>query len=81
MFDTSLAQAVERFALVTHDVPDAELDREWAWGAYDSDRKDVGRYRSLAQRSQAPLAPDLRRAGGGRRGDDRRRAGRRGAQA
>jgi len=37
MFDTSLAQAVERFALVTHNVPDAELEREWAWGAYDSE--------------------------------------------
>ena len=37
MFDTSLAHAVERFAQVTQGVPDPDLDREWAWGAYDSE--------------------------------------------
>lgn len=37
MFKTSLARAVEQFADVTQGVPDAELDREWAWGAYDSE--------------------------------------------
>ena len=37
MFETSLARAVEQFADVTQGVPDSELDREWAWGAYDSE--------------------------------------------
>jgi hypothetical protein len=37
MLKTSLARAVEQFADVTQGVPDAELDREWAWGAYDSE--------------------------------------------
>jgi hypothetical protein len=34
---TSLARAVEQFADVTLGVSDSELDREWAWGAYDSE--------------------------------------------
>lgn len=37
MSETTLAQSVIEFAHVTHRVPDAELDREWAWGAYDSE--------------------------------------------
>jgi hypothetical protein len=37
MFKTSLAHAVKQFADVTHGVPDLELGREWAWGAYDSE--------------------------------------------
>lgn len=37
MFEESLADAVERFADATQDASDAELDREWAWGAYDSE--------------------------------------------
>jgi len=37
MFKTSLARAVEQFAAVTQGAPDAELDREWAWGDYDSE--------------------------------------------
>jgi hypothetical protein len=37
MLDTSLYRAVGQFAGVTQGVADAELDREWAWGAYDSE--------------------------------------------
>jgi hypothetical protein len=37
MFSSSLAHAVERFADVTQGVPDPDLDREWAWGAYDAE--------------------------------------------
>jgi hypothetical protein len=37
MFNTALARAVEQFAAVTQGLPDAELDRAWAWGAYDSE--------------------------------------------
>jgi hypothetical protein len=35
VINPSLARAVERFAALTVDVPDSELDREWVWGAYD----------------------------------------------
>jgi len=37
MFKTSLTRAVEQFAVVTQGATDAELDREWAWGDYDSE--------------------------------------------
>lgn len=37
MINPSLARAVERFADLTQDVPDSDLDREWAWGAYESE--------------------------------------------
>lgn len=37
MFETSLAQAIERLADVTQATPDSELDRDWAWGAYDTE--------------------------------------------
>ncbi len=37
MIDASLASAVEEFALVTQKISDTDLDREWAWGAYDSE--------------------------------------------
>jgi hypothetical protein len=37
MLETSLYHAVGQFAAVTQGVADPELDREWAWGAYDSE--------------------------------------------
>jgi uncharacterized damage-inducible protein DinB len=37
MLEPSLTRAVEQFANVTQGVPDTELEREWAWGAYDSE--------------------------------------------
>ncbi len=37
MNQTTLAQSVEQFARVTQNTPDAELERAWAWGAYDSE--------------------------------------------
>jgi len=37
MLDMSLAAAVDEFALVTQGISDSDLDREWAWGAYDSE--------------------------------------------
>lgn len=37
MFSSSLAHAVERFADALQGVPDPDLDREWAWGAYDGE--------------------------------------------
>ncbi len=35
MFEESLFRAVERFASKLQSVPDADLERKWAWGAYD----------------------------------------------
>ncbi|UCC61494.1 MAG: DinB family protein [Anaerolineae bacterium] len=49
MFNTSLAQAVECFAQVTHDAPDVELDREWAWGAYDSEGVRLAFFRTYEE--------------------------------
>ena len=37
MSKMTLAQSVEKFSHITQGVPDAELDRAWAWGAYDSE--------------------------------------------
>ena len=37
MPDASLVRAVEQFASVTLGIPDSDLDREWAWGAYDEE--------------------------------------------
>jgi len=37
MSDTALAQSVEAFATLTQDLADADLNRPWAWGAYDSE--------------------------------------------
>jgi hypothetical protein len=37
MFDLSLAGAVEELASITLGIPDSDLDRHWAWGAYDSE--------------------------------------------
>ena len=35
MFDTSLARAVELFALVTQNASESDLERAWVWGAYE----------------------------------------------
>jgi hypothetical protein len=37
MTDLSLAQALSRFAHITQNVPDAALERAWAWRSYDSE--------------------------------------------
>lgn len=37
MFEASLVRAVKEFASLTQGVPDPDLDREWAWGAYDEE--------------------------------------------
>src|SRR5690242_8117853 len=69
MSDTTLFEAVERFALRVYAVPDADLERAWAWQAYD----DGVRYaffrtyeelrelaaRSASDRAAAGLAPSL----------------------
>ena len=37
MFGTSLDRAVEKLAEVAQDLREPDLEREWAWGAYDSE--------------------------------------------
>jgi hypothetical protein len=37
MFEASLVSAVEQFAALTLAAPDSQLEREWTWGAYDSE--------------------------------------------
>jgi hypothetical protein len=37
MFEPSLVLAVKRFASLMQGVPDSDLDRAWAWGAYDEE--------------------------------------------
>ena len=37
MFEPSLVRAVKRFGSLMQGVPDSDLDREWAWGAYDEE--------------------------------------------
>jgi hypothetical protein len=37
MFEPSLARAVTQFVAATKNASEPELDREWAWGAYDSE--------------------------------------------
>ncbi len=37
MFEPSLVRAVKQFASLTQRVPDRDLDKEWAWGAYDEE--------------------------------------------
>lgn len=37
MFEPSLVLAVKRFASLVQGVPDSDLDRAWAWGAYDEE--------------------------------------------
>lgn len=49
MNDLTLARAVERFAGVTHSVADVDLDRPWAWGAYDREGVRFAFFRTYEQ--------------------------------
>jgi uncharacterized damage-inducible protein DinB len=37
MFEPSLIRAVKRFSSLTQGVSDSDLEKEWAWGAYDEE--------------------------------------------
>ena len=52
MFETSLGRAVQHFASVTLPVSDSELDREWAWGAYDSEGVRFAFFRTYEELSE-----------------------------
>lgn len=52
MLGTSLARAVEQSAGVVHGVPDSELERKWAWGAYDSEGVRFSFFRTYEELSE-----------------------------
>jgi hypothetical protein len=49
MTDQSLAQAVNRFAGITQSLPDADLERAWAWRAYTSEGIRFAFFRTLEE--------------------------------
>ena len=66
MINPSLARAVERFADLTQDVPDSDLDREWAWGAYDSDGVRFSFFRTYEELRECAVKTAAERAARGR---------------
>jgi hypothetical protein len=49
MFEPTLVRAVKRFASLTQGVPDSDLDREWAWGAYDEEGVRLAFFRTYEE--------------------------------
>ena len=65
MSETRLAQAVGEFARVTQDVPDAALDRAWAWKAYDSEGVRFAFFRTYEELRELAVKMMAERAAGG----------------
>ncbi len=66
MSEMTLAQAVSKFAQVTQGVPNAALDRAWAWGDYDSEGVRFAFFRTYEElRELAVRLAGERVAGGG----------------
>jgi len=65
MFKNSLAQAVARLAEVTHNVPDSQLGREWAWGAYDSEGVRFAFFRTYEELRELAVKTAVERAAHG----------------
>ena len=66
VINPSLARAVERFADLTQDVPDSDLDREWTWGAYDSDGVRFAFFRTYEELRELAVRTAMERAAHGR---------------
>jgi len=66
VINPSLARAVERFAAITVDVPDSDLDREWAWGAYDSEGVRFAFFRTYEELRELAVRTAAERAARGR---------------
>ncbi|MFC2053520.1 DinB family protein [Chloroflexota bacterium] len=66
MINPSLARAVERFADLTQDVPDSDLDREWAWGAYDSEGLRFAFFRTYEELRELAVRTAAERSARGR---------------
>jgi hypothetical protein len=61
----TLAQTVEKFAQVVQGVPDAELDREWAWGDYDSEGIRFAFFRAYEELRELAVKIAIERAAHG----------------
>ena len=66
MINPSLVRAVERFANLTQDVPDSDLDREWAWGAYESEGIRFAFFRTYEELRELAVRTAAERAARGR---------------
>ncbi len=66
MINPSLARAVERFANLTQDVTDSDLDREWAWGAYESEGIRFAFFRTYEELRELAVRTTAERAALGR---------------
>ena len=65
MFKTALAHAVEGLADLTQGIPDSDLDREWAWGAYDSEGVRFAFFRTYEQLRELAAKTAMTRAAHG----------------
>jgi hypothetical protein len=66
VINPSLVRAVERFADLTQDVPDSDLDREWAWGAYESEGIRFAFFRTYEELRELSVRSAAERAALGR---------------
>ena len=66
MINPSLVRAVERFADLTQDVPDSDLDREWSWGTYDSEGLRFAFFRTYEELRELAVRMAAERAARGR---------------
>ena len=64
MSDTGLAQAVEKFARLTHALSDGELERPWAWKEYDEGLR-VAFFRTYEELRELAATLAAARAAGG----------------
>ena len=66
VINPALDHAVERFADLTQDVPDLDLDREWAWGAYESEGIRFAFFRTYEELRELAVRTAAERAARGR---------------
>jgi len=66
VINPSLARAVERFADLTQNVPDSDLDREWVWGAYESEGICFAFFRTYEELRELAVRTAAERAARGR---------------
>jgi len=66
VINPSLVRAVERLADLTQDVPDSDLDLEWAWGAYESEGIRFAFFRTYEELREISVRTAAERAALGR---------------
>ncbi len=62
---SSLARAVESFAAILQEQPDSKLDRDWAWGAYDSEGVRFSLFRTYEELRELAVRTARERAAQG----------------